>query len=76
MEEKLGKISESIIKADQSLVRENVQSSLQQGVMPQSLLEALIAGMNVIGKKFKNDEILLPDVMIPARAMHAGLDLL
>lgn len=76
MEQKLEIISESIIKGDQSLVRENVESCLQQGVKPQSILEALIAGMNVVGKRFRNDEVFLPEVMVAARAMHAGLDLL
>ncbi len=77
MEQKLKDISEALIKGQAPLVKELVQTCLSNGVAPQEILsEGLIAGMNVIGKRFKKDEIFLPEVMIAARAMHAGLDIL
>ncbi len=77
MEQKLKDIFEALIKGQAPLVKELVQTCLSNGVAPQEILsEGLIAGMNVIGKRFKKDEIFLPEVMIAARAMHAGLDIL
>ncbi len=77
MEQRLKDISEALIKGQAPLVKELVQTCLSNGVAPQEILsEGLIAGMNVIGKRFKKDEIFLPEVMIAARAMHAGLDIL
>ena len=72
MDQKLKDISEALIKGQAPLVTELVQTCLSNGVPPQEILsEGLIAGMNVIGKRFKKDEIFLPEVMIAARAMHA-----
>ena len=77
MDQKLKDMSEALIKGQAPLVKELVQICLSNGVAPQEILsEGLIAGMNVIGKRFKKDEIFLPEVMIAARAMHAGLDIL
>ena len=77
MDQKLKDMSEGLIKGQAPLVKELVQICLSNGVAPQEILsEGLIAGMNVIGKRFKKDEIFLPEVMIAARAMHAGLDIL
>ncbi len=45
-------------------------------VGPETIInEGLIAGMNVVGEKFKNNEFYVPEVLIAARAMHAGMDL-
>ncbi len=71
------RIAEALIKGQAPVVKALVQESLNEGIDPEIILnEGLIAGMNVIGKKFKNDEIFLPEVMISARAMHAGLEVL
>ncbi len=44
---------------------------------PASILDdGLIAGMNVVGERFKNHEIFLPDVLLAAKAMYAGMELL
>jgi len=40
------------------------------------LNEGLIKGMNVVGERFKNNEFYVPEVLIAARAMHAGMDIL
>jgi 5-methyltetrahydrofolate--homocysteine methyltransferase len=77
MEPKLKDISEALIKGKKPLVKELVQTCLSNGVPPQEILnKGLIAGMNVIGKRFKKDVIFLPEVMIAARAMNGGLEIL
>jgi 5-methyltetrahydrofolate--homocysteine methyltransferase len=77
MEQIFGEIAEALIRGKTPLVEELVKSCLDQGVKPGLILqEGLIAGMNVIGTRFKNDEVYLPEVMIAARAMNAGLALL
>ncbi len=77
MDQKLKDISEALIKGQAPLVKELVNDCVAHGLDTEVILnEGLIAGMNVIGKRFKKDEIFLPEVMIAARAMHAGLDIL
>lgn len=54
-----------------------VQSMLDEGAVPKDILnEGLISGMNIIGEKFKNNEVFVPEVLIAARAMNAALVLL
>ncbi len=70
-------ISESLQRGDAEKVKELVKQALEEKVIPRDILEnGLISGMNVIGVKFKNNEIYVPEVLIAARAMHAGMDVL
>ena len=58
-------------------VKELVAKALEEGMDAQSILdEGLLAGMSVIGEKFKNNEVYVPEVLIAARAMNAGMDIL
>lgn len=58
-------------------VKELTQTALDQGFKPQNILDdGLIAGMNAVGDKFRKHEIFLPHVLLAAKAMYAGLDLL
>jgi len=50
--------------------------SLDAGLSPQSVLDALTAGMNDVGKRFKANEIFVPEVLVAARAMQKSMDLL
>lgn len=53
------------------------QTLLDEGVLPQDILnDGLIVGMDIIGKKFKNNEVFVPEVLIAARAMNASLAVL
>jgi 5-methyltetrahydrofolate--homocysteine methyltransferase len=48
-----------------------VQQALDQGASPQDILEnGLIAGMNVVGTKFKAGDVFVPEVLVAARAMN------
>lgn len=54
-----------------------VTQALEEGIPPKVILEeGLLDGMNVIGEKFKNNEVFVPEVMIAARAMNAGITVL
>ena len=58
-------------------VKELVQQALDEGISPQEILEqGLLSGMNVVGVKFKNNEVFVPEVLIAARAMNAGIEVL
>ncbi|PIZ17265.1 cobalamin-binding protein, partial [Candidatus Desantisbacteria bacterium CG_4_10_14_0_8_um_filter_39_17] len=70
-------LAESIIGGNMAKAKELTQSAVQEGVEPGKILgEGLIAGMNVVGDKFKKNEFYVPEVLIAARAMHAGMDIL
>ena len=54
-----------------------VRQILGKKVLPKDVLDkGLIAGMNVIGEKYKNHEIFLPEVLLAAKAMYTGMDVL
>lgn len=73
----LSEISEALQKGDDAKVGELTQKAIDEGMQPKVVLDVgLIAGMDVIGKRFRNHEIFLPDVLLSARAMYAGMDLL
>jgi 5-methyltetrahydrofolate--homocysteine methyltransferase len=56
-------------------VAELVQEAIDAGVSPGAILEeGLIAGMNVVGEKFKNCEYFVPEVLVSAKAMKAGME--
>jgi 5-methyltetrahydrofolate--homocysteine methyltransferase len=73
----LQEISEALTAGNAKKVRELVEQALKEGVSPKEILDnALVPGMNVVGEKFKNNEYYVPEVLIAARAMHAGMDLI
>ena len=58
-------------------VKALVQQAIDQGIPAQEILEkGLVDGMNVIGEKFKNNEVFVPEVLVAARAMNQGAQLL
>jgi len=70
-------MAEALIRGDRKTVVELVEQALNEGVSPQDVLnDGLIAGMNVIGERFKNNEIYVPEVLIAARAMKGGMEIL
>ncbi len=71
----LKEISESLMAGNAPKVKELCQKAVDEGVKPGDIIrEGLISGMMVIGDKFKKNEVYVPEVLIAARAMHAGLD--
>ncbi len=58
-------------------VKALVQQAIDEGVPAHEILEkGLVDGMNVIGEKFKNNEVFVPEVLVAARAMNMGASLL
>ena len=58
-------------------VKQLVAKALEEGIAPKDILEqGLLAGMGVIGDKFKLNQVFVPEVLIAARAMNAGLEVL
>lgn len=58
-------------------VKEQVSKAVAEGISAEDILEnGLLDGMNVIGEKFKNNKVFIPEVMLAARAMNAGLEIL
>jgi 5-methyltetrahydrofolate--homocysteine methyltransferase len=73
----LTKIAESLHRGEDDRVGHLVRDAIEQQVPALDILNnALLAGMSVIGEQFRLREIFLPDVLLAARAMYAGLDLL
>ncbi len=73
----LTKMAEALQVGDEKVVYENTKKAIEQGIPAKTILDdGLIAGMNVIGEKFRKHEIFLPHVLLAAKAMYAGMDLL
>ena len=73
----LEEISQNLQDGKAKTVKELVQKALDDGMAAETILnEGLLKGMDVIGGKFKRDEVYVPDVLIAARAMKAGTELL
>lgn len=70
-------ISSSLQQGRAPKVKELVQIALDEGAAPKDILEqGLLSGMAIIGEKFKNNEVFVPEVLIAARAMNAGVEVL
>ena len=75
--ELLQQIADSVIRGEDQKTTELTQQVIAVDTSAKEILDSgLIAGMNVVGEKFKSHEIFLPDVLLAARAMCAGMDLL
>lgn len=73
----LEEISEMMQKGKAAAVKELVAKALEEGIDAKEILEnGLLAGMSVVGVKFKNNDIYVPEVLIAARAMNAGVTVL
>ncbi len=72
----LNAIAENVINGQAPKVEELVQAAMDEGAPVRGILyDGLIKGMGVVGEKFKNNEFYVPEVLIAARAMKAGMAL-
>ena len=71
----LAEISESLLNGDDEKAGRLTRQALEQGLAPKEILDrGLIAGMTSVGERFKAREIFLPEVLLAAKAMYAGMD--
>ena len=76
-EEILGQIAENVISGQAPKTKELVEQALAAGIAPDKILnEGLVAGMSVVGDRFKKNEFYVPEVLIAARAMKQGTEIL
>ncbi|MCM8790672.1 MAG: corrinoid protein [Candidatus Omnitrophica bacterium] len=78
MEEKvLQNIRDAIMNGDRAAVVALTKAALEEGISLKDVMDkALIAGMEIVGGKFKRNEIFIPEVLISAKAMQEGMALL
>lgn len=73
----IDEMSELLQKGKAKNVKELVQKALDENMDPKVILnDGLLSGMMTIGAKFKNNEVFVPEVLVAARAMNAGLAIL
>ena len=73
----LYEISEELQMGNAKNVKELVQQAIDEGIPAKDILEqGLLNGMDVIGGKFRNHEVFVPEVMVAARAMNMGMQIL
>jgi 5-methyltetrahydrofolate--homocysteine methyltransferase len=73
----LSEIAENVQRGEDDQVGALVRRAIHERCAPLEILnDGLVAGMNVVGEQFRLREIFLPDVLMAARAMNAGLELL
>jgi len=70
-------LADSIIKGDNVKSKDITRKLVSKGVAAAEILnDGLMPGMDVVGKKFKANEMYIPEVLIAARAMHAAMDII
>ncbi|MFC1676450.1 corrinoid protein [Planctomycetota bacterium] len=70
-------LADAIIKGDQNTAVEITKAALGEGTAAKSVLhDGLIAGMDIIGARFKKNEVYIPEVLISARAMKTAMEVL
>ena len=70
-------LAEAVIRGDQATAVNVTKAALKEKMAPKKILdEGLIAGMDVVGSRFKNNEIYIPEVLIAARAMKMAMEVL
>ncbi|MBW2037276.1 MAG: corrinoid protein [Deltaproteobacteria bacterium] len=77
MSELLGKIAESLMDGNIEEVRKLTQEAVEAGASPQDILDkGLLAGMEVVGQRFKAEEMFIPEVLRCAKCMHEAMEIL
>jgi 5-methyltetrahydrofolate--homocysteine methyltransferase len=70
-------IMDVLMQGDAAAVEAKVQAALNQGVAAEDILnQALIAGMDIVGERMENCDMFIPEVLMAAQAMGAGLDII
>ena len=70
------KVNELVMRGKAKLTPAAVQEALDAGCEAGAILDTMIAAMDVVGEKFKNGEIFVPEMLIAAKAMKKGVEVL
>ena len=73
---KLESVSDLVVRGKAKLIPAEVQAGLDEGDDPTALLNTMIDAMGVVGEKFKKNEIFVPEMLVAARAMKKGVEVL
>ena len=77
MSELLAKMAESLIAGKVDEVKDLTQQALDANLSPKDILEkGLLAGMEVVGKRFKANDMFIPEVLRCAKCMHGAMEIL
>ena len=69
-------LSQSVISGKEAQVKEQVKAMVDAGADPLEIInQGLIAGMNVVGARFKNGEMFVPEVLMSAKSLSAGIEI-
>ncbi|ATW28111.1 cobalamin B12-binding domain-containing protein [Candidatus Formimonas warabiya] len=69
-------LSQSVISGKEAQVKEQTKALVDAGVNPLDIInQGLIAGMNVVGARFKNGEMFVPEVLMSAKSMASGIEI-
>ena len=69
-------VNDLVTRGKAKLVPAAVQETLDEGVAASEILDTMIAAMDVVGERFKNNEIFVPEMLVAARAMKKGVEVL
>jgi 5-methyltetrahydrofolate--homocysteine methyltransferase len=70
-------IAEALIGGNAGRVKELVQAAVDEGIESKKILDkGLVSGMEVVGARFKSCEMYIPEVLVSARAMQAGMEII
>ena len=72
----INKVSELVIKCKAKLITGAVAEAIEAGCAPEEILNAMIGAMDVVGENFKNGTIFVPEMLIAAKAMKKGVEVL
>lgn len=72
----LQEINENLQKGRTKAVCSLIETALVEHCDPQEIMQSMMDGMSVVGEKFKNNEVFVPEVLISARAMNKGIAIL
>ena len=70
------KVNDLVTRGKAKLTPAAVQEALDEGCEATAILDTMIAAMDVVGEKFKNNEIFVPEMLIAAKAMKKGVEVL
>ena len=73
----LVELADSVVNGDEDQAAKRTSQAIDAGLSAKQILDSgLIGGMTTVGERFKAHEIFLPEVLMAAKAMNAGLDLI